>query len=82
MKTYEDITLEMTPEVRRRIDERRILEDDIRMVIDHAERTGQRLKNNQNGQYRAYHQSENVTFWVDYTPKTAGSRSTTPTAIA
>ena len=69
VKTHEDITLEMTPEIRCRLDERRILEDDISMVIDHAERTGQRLKNNQNGQYRACHQSGNVTFWVDYIPE-------------
>jgi hypothetical protein len=69
VKTYENITLEMTPEIRRRIDERRILEDDISMVINHAERTGKRLRNNQNGQYRACIQSGNVTFWVDYTPE-------------
>lgn len=65
---YEQIALEMDPEVRRRIDERRILEEDIRMVIDQAERSGKRLLNSQNGQYRASLQAENVTFWVDYTP--------------
>jgi hypothetical protein len=67
VNTHEQIVLTMTPEVRRRIDERRILEDDIRMVIDHAEQTGKRLLNTQNGQFRASLQSENVTFWVDYT---------------
>ncbi|NVO00494.1 MAG: NAD(P)-binding protein [Geobacteraceae bacterium] len=65
---YEQIELEIAPEVRRLIDERRILEDDIRMVIDHGERTGKRLLNRQNGHCRACLQSENVTFWVDYTP--------------
>jgi len=69
VEAYEQIPLDMTPEVRRRIDERRILEDDVGMVIEHAERTGQRLKNTQNGSYRACHQSENVTFWVEYTPE-------------
>jgi hypothetical protein len=69
VNTYEQIALTMAPEVRRRIDERRILEDDIRMVIEHAERTGKKLLNSQNGQYRASLQSENVTFWVDYTPR-------------
>jgi Fe-S oxidoreductase len=68
MESYENILLEITAEVRRRIDERRILEDDIRKVIEHAEQSGQRLRNNDNGQYRAYHRAENVTFWVDYTP--------------
>ena len=72
VEAYETIHLEMAPEVRRSIDERRILEDDIRQVIDHAERTGKRLRNNQNGQYRACLQPENVTFWVDYTPLGAG----------
>jgi Fe-S oxidoreductase len=68
MECYENIRLEMTAEVRRRIDERRILENDIRKVIEHAEQSGQCLRNNQNGQYRACYQPENVTFWVDYTP--------------
>lgn len=72
MEAYENITLNMTPEVRRRIDERRILEDDLRRVIDHAERTGKRLRNNRNGQYRACCQPGNVTFWVDYTPEEEG----------
>lgn len=68
MQVSGKILIEMTPEVRRRIDERRILEDDVRMVINHAEQTGRRLKNNQDGYYRACYQLENVTFWVDYTP--------------
>ena len=72
VQEYQKIKLQMAPEVRRRIDERRILEDDLRRVIDHAERTGQRLRNDQSGQYRACYQPENVTFWVDYTPDAAG----------
>ncbi|NTW28181.1 MAG: NAD(P)-binding protein [Coriobacteriia bacterium] len=66
--TRDGLALEMRPEVRRKIDERRILEDDIRSVIEHAESTGQRLHNVHSGQYRAYRQLQNVTFWVDYTP--------------
>ncbi|MEI6205795.1 MAG: pyridine nucleotide-disulfide oxidoreductase/dicluster-binding protein [Desulfuromonadales bacterium] len=68
--TYENIRLEMTPEVLRRTDERRILEDDIKMVIDHVERTGKRIRNNRDGRYLACHQTHNVTFWVEYTPET------------
>lgn len=67
VEAYESITLHMTDDVRRRIDERRILEDDIRQVIDHAEQTGKRLLNGETGRYRAYCQMEHVTFWVDYT---------------
>ena len=69
MAADEAMALDMTVEVRRRIDERRILDDDIRVVIHHAEQSGQRLKNNQADRYRACYQAENVTFWVDYTPQ-------------
>ena len=72
VEEYQKITLAMTAEVRRRIDERRILEDDLRRVIDHAERSGKRLQNNRNGQFRACFQPGNVTFWVDYTPEGEG----------
>jgi Fe-S oxidoreductase len=66
MESYESIRLDMTPEVQRMIDERRILENDLRRVIEHAEQSGKRLRNNQTGVYRAGYQPENVTFWVDY----------------
>jgi hypothetical protein len=69
---HEGIALFMTDEVRRRIDERRILEDDVRKVIHQAEQTGKRLKNLQAGSFLACHQLENVTFWVDYTPADNG----------
>lgn len=59
----------MTSDVRRRIDERRILVDDLKRVIHHAEQSGKRLLNRETGQYRAYCQMEHVTFWVDYTPE-------------
>jgi Fe-S oxidoreductase len=64
--------LHMTPETRRRIDERRILDDDIRRVVAHAEQTGQRLKDARNGHLRACHAMETVTFWVDYAPAEDG----------
>ncbi len=44
MEEHEKIVLEMTDEVRKRIDDRRILEDDIRKVIDNAEKSGKRLR--------------------------------------
>jgi glutamate synthase (NADPH) small chain len=72
VEEFEKITLHMTPEVRRKIDERRILEGDIKKVIDHAEQTGKRLQSLQSKVYRTYLQSDNVTFWVDYTPADTG----------
>jgi glutamate synthase (NADPH) small chain len=68
----ERTVLEMTEEVRRRIDERRILEDDIRNVIHHGEESGKRLRNAGTGHFLAYLQSGNVTFWVEYSPADNG----------
>jgi hypothetical protein len=64
--------LTMTDEVRKRIDDRRILENDIRRVIDQAEKTGKRLQNSGTGHFLAYLQSDNVTFWVEYSPADNG----------
>jgi Fe-S oxidoreductase len=72
LEEFEKFVLEMTEEARRKIDERRILEDDIRKVIDHAERSGKRLCNAGTGHFLAYLQSENVTFWVEYSPADNG----------
>jgi Fe-S oxidoreductase len=68
VEEYEKITLQMAEEVRKRIDGRRILENDIRMVIDHGERSGKRLLNSATGSFMVYLQSGNVTYWVEYTP--------------
>jgi hypothetical protein len=56
----------MTDEVRRKIDSRRILDEDIVGVIEEAERTGRRLRNEETGRNLAYHKTDNVTFWVEY----------------
>jgi Fe-S oxidoreductase len=72
MGEYESIILTMTEEVRKRIDDRRILENDIRQVIEQAEKSGKRLQNSGTGHFLAYLQSENVTFWVEYSPADNG----------
>jgi Fe-S oxidoreductase len=72
VEEQEKIILDMVEEVRRRIDERRILEDDIRKVIRYAEESGRRLRNAGTGYFLAYLQSENVTFWVEYAPGDSG----------
>jgi len=72
MEEYENIKLSISDEVRRRIDDRRILENDIRQVIHQAEETGKRLKNADTGHFLAYQQSGNVTFWVEYSPADNG----------
>jgi Fe-S oxidoreductase len=65
---YEKLKLTMSPDVRKRIDSRRILEEDIRKVIFQAESTGKRMRSREAGAYLAYLQPENVTFWVEYSP--------------
>ncbi|MDD3293186.1 MAG: heterodisulfide reductase-related iron-sulfur binding cluster [Geobacteraceae bacterium] len=68
MQEHEKLRLTLSPEVRKRIDERRILEEDIRKVIFQAESSGKRLQSKENGNYLAYLQPANVTFWVEYVP--------------
>lgn len=69
---YEKLNLTMSPEVRKRIDERRILEEDIRKVIYRAESTGKKMRSKESGNYLAYLQPANVTYWVEYVPEGDG----------
>jgi len=66
--------IHMSPEVQRLMDERRILEEDLRRVINHAEQTGQRLVSSGKDLFKACLQTANVTFWVDYSPEEGGFR--------
>ncbi len=68
MQEHEKLRLILSPEVRKRIDERRILEEDIRKVIFQAESSGKKLRSKENGNFLAYLQPANVTFWVEYVP--------------
>jgi Fe-S oxidoreductase len=70
----EKIKLVISDEVFRRIDDRRILEDDVRKVIDQAERNGKKLRNNETGNFLACYQPENVTYWVEYSSEGEGFR--------
>lgn len=68
IEDYEKLNLTISPEVLKRIDERRILTEDIRKVIFHAEASGKKMWSRENDSYLAYLQPENVTFWVEYSP--------------
>jgi len=72
VEAYERIKLSMTPDMRKQVDDRRILENDLKKVIDHAETTGKRLHHAPTGHYRGYLQTGNVTFWVEYTANDDG----------
>jgi NADPH-dependent glutamate synthase beta subunit-like oxidoreductase len=74
MEPYEKIKLYIQPEVLRSIDNRRILEYDLRQVIALAEQTGHRLFNKERKCYRANLKLGNTTFWVDYMAEKDGFR--------
>lgn len=63
---HEGIKVLMTADVFRNVDRRRILKDDIRKVIHYAEKNGKKLRHKETGNFLAYYQPENVTFWVEY----------------
>lgn len=62
----ESIRLEIPDALSRTLEERLILEEDIRQVIDHAERTGLKLLNPDTGHLLAHHKPASVTYWVEY----------------
>jgi glutamate synthase (NADPH/NADH) small chain len=72
MKARETIKLEISPDVAELLDRRRILTDDLKQVILHAETSGDRLFHPPSGRYKAAYAPYKVTFWVEYTPTGEG----------
>lgn len=66
------IRLFVSEEVQRVLEDRRILLEDLRKVIHHAETTGQRLIQESTGHYRASYTPYKATFWVEYSPSQDG----------
>ena len=54
------------------MEDRQILVNDVSQVIDYAERSGNKLKNNVTDHYLAYYQPASVTYWVEYKPQADG----------
>jgi NADPH-dependent glutamate synthase beta subunit-like oxidoreductase len=71
-RAFETIELNMSAEVSNIMEERLILKEDIQKVIEHAERTGNKLLNRSNGHVLACHRPVSVTYWVEYTPQAGG----------
>jgi glutamate synthase (NADPH/NADH) small chain len=69
MEDYEKIELRLSPEVRDRMEQRQILVEDVKRVIDHAEKTGKKIFNSQSKRWLACHKPMRVTYWVEYTPE-------------
>lgn len=65
---YEAIQLELSDAVLAVMEERLILAADLQQVIAHAERTGEKLLNPENGHFLAHFRPNTVTYWVEYAP--------------
>jgi hypothetical protein len=68
MERFEKIVLDISPEVKARMEARRILAEDVQQVIEHAERTGRKLQDRKTGHWLAYYAPAHVTYWIEYTP--------------
>jgi Fe-S oxidoreductase len=66
--------LEIAPEVLALLERRMILLEDVRKVIEHAERTGLKLEDPRSGHLLASHRPVEVTYWVEYSPAGPGFR--------
>ena len=72
MADWQKIEITMAPDVRQKLDQRRILDQDVKQVLLNAEKTGQVLKHQESGHLLAGFKPLNVTFWVEYLPEGAG----------
>ena len=66
MTTHEQMSLSISGEVERLLEERGIGRDDVEKAIDHAEATGEKFVNPSNGRFLASHRPDRVTYWVEY----------------
>jgi Fe-S oxidoreductase len=62
------IKLSISPEVAELMEKRKVLAEDIRKVIAHAEATGEKIENAANGRWLATYRPVAVTYWVEYSP--------------
>jgi len=69
MEAFEQVELVMAPETAQLLEKRRVLARDVKQVIEHAERTGKRLKHPERATFLAAHKPGAVTFWVEYRPQ-------------
>ena len=72
MEDPEKIVLNIPPEVRQILEERRILVSDIQKVIQHAESTGETLVHPETGHVMAAFKPYKATFWAEYSKSGSG----------
>ena len=70
--TWEEIKLELSDEVRQRLEDRHILEDEVKQVINNAETEGEKLYQPDENRYLAKLRIGEATFYVEYAIKEDG----------
>ncbi len=70
---YEGIALNVSDDVRKVLEERRVLDEDAQQVVEHAERTGAKIFKKDSGRFLAHYKHTSVTFWVEYSSEQDGS---------
>jgi len=65
-KEHDGVSLIISDEVHKKLEDRLILEDNIKEVIYEAEKTGKKTVNPKTGNFTAYKKIGIVTFWVEY----------------
>ncbi|EMG36405.1 aldehyde dehydrogenase, iron-sulfur subunit [Desulfocurvibacter africanus PCS] len=68
MEPWETLELEMEPEVRLAVDQRRILTEDVKQTIHAAQASGRALAQEGGNRLMASHRPAAVTYWVEYEP--------------
>lgn len=58
--------LHIKSDIQKKLDQRRILHQDIREAISHAEKKGSKMQSQISGHFMACHRPLTVTFWVEY----------------
>ena len=64
--TWEEIKLELSDEVKQQLEDRHILEDEVKQVINNAETAGEKLYQPDENRYLAKLRIGEATFYVEY----------------
>lgn len=67
MESFEKINLEISGEVRAKMESRLILVEDLQKVIEHAETSGECFLSQETGHFLAFFKPNLITYWVEYT---------------
>ena len=74
MKDPNEIILKISPEIEALMQDRMIVETDLKSAVNKGERDGKKFFNPKTGRYIASYRAGAVTYWVEYTPEDDGYR--------